>query len=112
MDRLVSSKVKLNISLIQFNFFSFFHSCSGSGKTYTFLGPEKCLDDPTLISQNNGESSSLMSLPPSIGVVLRAGEELFQAKQAMSKIGITVSLVLQVVEVYEEKVSLSLSLYI
>jgi hypothetical protein len=53
-----------------------------------------------------------MSLPPSIGVVLRAGEELFQAKQAMSKIGISVSLVLQVVEVYEEKVSLSLSLYI
>ncbi len=41
-----------------------------------------------------------------MGVVLRAGEELFQAKEVMAKMGITVSLILQVVEVYEEKVML------
>ncbi len=73
---------------------------TGSGKTFTFLGPEKCLEHDSL------DSEVLRQLPASMGIVLRAAMELFQAKPALAKNGIDLSLVMQVVEVYEDKVSI------
>jgi hypothetical protein len=86
---------------------------TGSGKTYTFLGPEGCLDDliPISITPNTSTKSRVSSTIvaydllhyPSLGVVLRTTEDLFLAKKALTRYNISMTIGVQMIEVYEEK---------
>ena len=76
-------------------FTSFF---TGSGKTYTFFGPDGLLTNTTSQSASIGPRSHH-------GVVLRTCRELLQAKEYLATNGIIVSFTAQFVEIYEEKVT-------
>jgi hypothetical protein len=114
--------------LNSFSFFFFFQISSslqfflGSGKTYSFLGPEGHLEQETkhqdelqqYKENQSTESCQAIQFPsstmktellPKTGILLRTVEDLFQAKQAMSHHQLEVMIKLQVIEVYEEKVT-------
>jgi len=70
----------------------------GSGKTYTFFGPEDAA-----FGKVAGSREGLVQ--PNHGVVMRACEELLRAKEALSTTGVSVVLTAQFVEIYEEVVT-------
>lgn len=71
---------------------------TGSGKTFTFFGPESTVESD-LASGTSFEPSA------NTGIVLRTCVELLAAKERMAKNGVLVSYTAQFVEIYEEQVN-------
>mmetsp|Transcript_20450 Transcript_20450/g.45697 ORF Transcript_20450/g.45697 Transcript_20450/m.45697 type:complete len:610 (-) Transcript_20450:109-1938(-) len=68
---------------------------TGAGKTYTFFGP-----DGTLEAKNDSSEQEAKH-----GIVIRACQELLQARDFLCKNGVNVSFTAQFVEIYEEQVT-------
>ena len=89
---------------------------TGSGKTYTFLGPENCLENLSDLFISDGKPSGQQSSQsseqlqhnlykyPNVGLVIRTVQDLFLAKEALSKYQIQMTIGIQLIEIYEEKV--------
>ena len=71
---------------------------TGSGKTYTFFGPEGALSD--------GEPGADGALSASTGAVLRVCREMLRARELLlASAQVRVSLAVQFVEIYDDKVT-------
>jgi len=73
---------------------------TGSGKTHTMFGPEGILD-----AAEKCLGSDAKSLPGASGIVIRTCIELFSAKTALKRLGISTSYTMQYVQIYNEKVT-------
>lgn len=92
---------------------------TGSGKTYSYMGPEGHLEDslwapllPVEGGDENGaqalvhQAATIGVLPASSGLVLRAAQEIFIAKEALMKgQGISMTCAVQIVEIYEDNLT-------
>ncbi|RYG65919.1 hypothetical protein EON64_10915 [archaeon] len=89
----------------------FCYGQTGSGKTYTFLGPEGHLDslEGQMAIKDAGSNTSKQPsafLPTESGVALRAAQELFVAQEALQRSqNVRLTCSVQIVEIYEEKVT-------
>jgi len=66
--------------------------CTGSGKTYTFFGPDESMFASPIQSTTSG-------------VVIRTFQELIVARDFLGRNGINMSFTAQLVEIYEEAVT-------
>jgi hypothetical protein len=88
--------LQLNVSQKTF-FLIILNFQSGSGKTHTYIGPKDCLTSSNKVN---------ISRKTDFGIVVQAADELFLAKHALRKRGISLNIGLQFIEVYDEKVTI------
>jgi hypothetical protein len=77
---------------------------TGSGKTYSFLGPEGALERE---ERNQETSAGNFSILPGSGMLLHAAAEFFRARSLLTRRngGVSIGVKIQIVEVYDEKVT-------